>query len=147
MHLNRMTRQRLFVSTILALLVLTPALVSADAIQTNVIPFGFSFEEPGYFDGQQLLGTNGWTGVDDDDNLIIWTTNKFLYAGAYPLNKEEHALAIMLDLVEARQMALAALDTIQTWQTVKLLREWGIIGGQIAVPSEPRQLTLLEAMG
>ncbi len=66
---------------------------------------------------------------------------------AFPLNKENHALAIMLDLVEARQMALAALDVIQTWQTVNLLREWGVIGEQTLVPSEPRQLTLLEAVG
>ena len=49
----------------------------------------------------------------------------------------------MIDIVDARQMALAALDVIQTWQTVKLLREWGVIGS-VELP-EPRQLTLLEA--
>ncbi len=79
-----------------------------------------------------------WEGPGAWDRKVNW---------AYPLNKQEHVLAIMLDLVEARQMALAALDVIQTWQTVNLLREWGVIGEQTLVPSEPRQLTLLEAVG
>jgi len=77
-----------------------------------------------------------WDGPGAWDRQAKWV---------YPLNKEQHALAIMLDLVEARQLALAALDVIQTWNTVKLLREWGVIAGPPA--TEPRQLTLLEAAG
>ncbi|MCG3212426.1 MAG: hypothetical protein FOGNACKC_06096 [Anaerolineae bacterium] len=77
-----------------------------------------------------------WDGPGAWDHKAQW---------AYPLNKEQHALAIMLELVEARQLALAALDVIQTWNTVKLLRDWGVIGEPALVV--PRQLTLLEAVG
>lgn len=77
-----------------------------------------------------------WEGPGQWDRQAEW---------AYPLNKEQHALAIVLDLVAARQLALAALDVIQTWNTVKLLRDWGVIGEPALV--EPRQLTLLEAAG
>lgn len=87
--LHRTVKNRRSVLVLLALvpLILSPALVSA-AIDTNVIPFGYSFEGDPYVDGMTLLGTNGWTGIDDDDNLIIWTTNRYLYPGAYPLDKE-----------------------------------------------------------
>jgi len=63
----------------------------------------------------------------------------------YPLNREQHALAIMLDIAEARQMALAALDVIQTWQTVTALAKRWASGPAAMAP--PRQLTLLEAVG
>ena len=51
----------------------------------------------------------------------------------------------MLNIVDARQMALAALDVIQTWQTVRLLKEWGVI--TLPAGSEPQQLTLLDTLG
>jgi hypothetical protein len=64
----------------------------------------------------------------------------------YPLNKEQHALAMMLDVVEARQLALAALDVIQTWQTVTALaKRWATLAAPVMAP--PRQLNLLEAAG
>lgn len=87
LHRIRNARRSLLVLLPLVALVLSPTLVSA-AIDTNVIPFGYSFEGAPYSDGMTLNGTNGWVGVDDDDNLIIWTTNKFLYPGAYPIDKE-----------------------------------------------------------
>ncbi|NQT92572.1 MAG: hypothetical protein HQ559_07420 [Lentisphaerae bacterium] len=87
LHRTMKTRRSLFMLLALVPLILSPTLASA-AIDTNVIPFGYSFEGDPYADGMSLLNTNGWTGVDDDDNLIIWTTNKYLYPGAYPLDKE-----------------------------------------------------------
>lgn len=64
---------------------------------------------------------------------------------AYPLDKEQHALAIILDLPTARQMALAGLSAIQTWEVVKALRDQGLV---LAAPDEaqpqpqPQQLAL-----
>jgi len=77
-----------------------------------------------------------WEGPGQWDYKTEW---------AYPLNKEQHALALMLNIVDARQMALAALDVIQTWQTVRLLKEWGVI--TMPTESEPQQLTLLDTLG
>lgn len=54
---------------------------------------------------------------------------------AYPLDKEQHALAIILDLPTARQMALAGLSAIQTWEVIRTLQDYGLI------PSAPGQAT------
>ena len=61
----------------------------------------------------------------------------------YPLNKDEHALAIIVDLAEARQMALAILAHIQVWETVTALREYGLIPA--VQETRPQQLRLAMA--
>jgi hypothetical protein len=72
-----------------------------------------------------------WDGPGKLDAKMGWV---------YPLNKDEHALAIILDLAEARQMALTVLAQIQVWETVAALRESGLIPP--ARETRPQQLSL-----
>ena len=72
-----------------------------------------------------------WDGPGAPDARMGWV---------YPLNKDEHALAIIVDLAEARQMALAILAHIQVWETVTALQEYGLISA--VQETRPQQLHL-----
>ena len=72
-----------------------------------------------------------WDGPGTLDSKMGWV---------YPLNKDEHALAIILDLAEARQMALTILAQIQVWETVAALKEYGLIPQM--QETRPQQLSL-----